>query len=299
MLRFANQPRTAGTGRPTRDGHDSTGEAIRVEIYDPATNRTVDTDADVTLTLGLGSARGKLIGGTAKAVAGVATFPDLSIDTPGLYTLKAGSATDSDTPLSDGFMVADTVATCDGPGCSFRETREPHTYTATPEQGSAGARWASSVNLPGVRISCDFAPFDYPDERQPNTIWYSYDDGDTRSPKTIVIVIDKAIVDTDAGQWHVRLSGRLFVTGALHRPHGRAGQAGSLGRWSERILRDHLVHRAPPGLRSERSSGAVRPGMDRRWRQPSRDVPGTTWRSLLQVDLGDLSFPPRLWSHRD
>ena len=195
MLRFVNQPRTTGTGRPTRDGHDSTGEAIRVEIYDPATNRTVDTDADVTLTLGLGSARGKLIGGTAKAVAGVATFPDLSIDTPGLYTLKASSAADSDTPLSDGFMVADTVATCDGPGCSFTETREPHTYTATPEQGSAGARWASSVNLPGVRISCDFAPFDYPDERQPNAIWYSYDDGDTRSPKTIVIVIDKAIVD--------------------------------------------------------------------------------------------------------
>ena len=183
MLRFVNQPRTTSTGRPTRDGHDSTGEAIRVEIYDPATNRTVDTDADVTLTLGLGSARGKLIGGTAKAVAGVATFPDLSIDTPGLYTLTASSATDSDTPLSDGFMVADTVATCDGPGCSFTETREPHTYTATPEQGSAGARWASSVNLPGVRISCDFAPFDYPDERQPNAIWYSYDDGDTRSPR--------------------------------------------------------------------------------------------------------------------
>jgi hypothetical protein len=201
MLRFVNQPRTTGTGRPTRDGHDSTGEEIRVEIYDPATNRTVDTDADVILTLGLGSARGKLIGGTAKAVAGVATFPDLSIDTPGLYTLKASSAADSDTPLSDGFMVADTVATCDGPGCSFTETREPHTYTATPEEGSADARWASSVNLPGVRISCDFAPFDYPDERQPNAIWYSYDDGDTRSPKTIVIVIDKAIVDqtTDNG----------------------------------------------------------------------------------------------------
>ena len=195
MLRFVNQPRTTRTGRPTRDGHDSTGEAIRVEIYDPATNGTVDTDADVTLTLGIGSARGALIGGSAKAVAGVATFPDLSIDTPGLYTLKASSAADSDTPLSDGFMVADTVATCDGPGCSFTETTEPHSYTATPEQGSAGARWASSVNLPGVRISCDFAPFDYPDERQPNAIWYSYDDGDTRSPKTIVIVIDKAIVD--------------------------------------------------------------------------------------------------------
>jgi hypothetical protein len=225
MLRFANQPRTTGTGRPTRDGHDSTGEAIRVEIYDPATNRTVDTDADVTLTLGLGSARGKLIGGTAKAVAGVATFTDLSIDTPGLYTLKASSAADSDTPLSDGFMVADSVATCDGPGCSFTETREPHTYTATPEQGSAGARWASSVNLPGVRISCDFAPFDYPDERQPNAIWYSYDDGDTRSPKKIVIVIDKAIVgetqDNGTSEYRVCYSSPVPFTdrtGELARP---------------------------------------------------------------------------------
>ena len=195
MLRFANQPNTTGTGRPTRDGHDSAGDAIRVEIYDPATNETVDTDADVTLTLGAGSARGKLIGGTAKAVAGVAAFPDLSIDTPGLYTLRASSADDKDTPVSNGFMVADTVATCDGPGCSFTETKEPHSYTATPEQGSAGARWASSVNLPGVRISAAFAPFDYPDERQPNAIWYSYDDGDARSQKTIEIVIDKAIVD--------------------------------------------------------------------------------------------------------
>ena len=225
MLRFVNQPRTTGTGRPTRDGHDSTGEAISVEIYDPATNRTVDTDADVILTLGLGSARGKLIGGTAKAVAGVATFPDLSIDTPGLYTLKASSAADSDTPLSDGFMVADTVATCDGPDCSFTETRESHTYTATPQEGSAGARWASSVNLPGVRISCDFAPFDYPDERQPNAIWYSYDDGDTRSPKTIVIVIDKAIVDkttdNDPSDYRVCYSSPVPFTdrtGELARP---------------------------------------------------------------------------------
>lgn len=195
MLRFANQPNTTRTGRPTRDGHDSAGDAIRVEIYDPATNRPVDTDADVTLNLDLGSTRGNITGGTAKAVGGIATFPDLSIDTPGLYTLKASSSADKDTPLSNGFMVADTVATCDGPDCSFTETKGGHTYTATPEQGSVGARWASSVDLPGVRISAAFPPFDYPDERQPNTTWYSYDDGDARSAKTIVIVVDKATVD--------------------------------------------------------------------------------------------------------
>ena len=69
MLRFANQPRTTATGRPTRDGRDSVGEAIRVEIYDPATNKTVETDAEVTLSLGLGSTRGTLIGGTAQLAA--------------------------------------------------------------------------------------------------------------------------------------------------------------------------------------------------------------------------------------
>ena len=195
MLRFANQPRTTGTGRPTRDGHNSDGDAIRVEFYDPATNRTIDTDAHVTLTLELGSDRGKLVGGTAKAVAGVATFADLSIETPGLYTLKASSTGDKGSTVSQGFMVADTVDTCDGPDCSFTETSGEHTYTTTPERSSVGAAWASSVNLPGVRVSCEFGPFDYPDSRQPNAIWYSYDDGDTRSGKVVEIVIHKSLVD--------------------------------------------------------------------------------------------------------
>jgi hypothetical protein len=48
--------------------------------------------------------------------------------------------------------------------------------------------------LSGVRISCDFAPFNYPDSRQPSTIWYTYDDGATVTTKTNVIVIDKAWV---------------------------------------------------------------------------------------------------------
>jgi hypothetical protein len=194
MLRFANQPNTTETGGPIRDGHGSTGDAIRVEIYDPDTNRTVDTNAAVTLTLGSNSARGTLIGGAADAVAGVATFPNLSIDTPGPHKLEASSPAASNTPVSDQFMVSDTVATCEGPGCSFTETVDQNIYTTTPEQGSAGAEWAASVNLPGLRISCDFAPFDYPDSRQPNATWYSYDDGDTGSAKTNVIVIDKAIV---------------------------------------------------------------------------------------------------------
>jgi hypothetical protein len=195
MLRFANQPNTTGTGQSIRDGHGSSGDAIRVEIYDPATNEPIDTDAAVTLILGSNAPRGTLIGGEANAVAGVATFPDLSIDTPGPFKLEASSPATSHTPVSDQFMVADTVATCDGPECSFTETQDQNTYTTTPVQGSAGAEWASSLNLPGVRVSCEFAPFDYPESRQPNAIWYSYDDGETMSPKTNVIVINQSVVD--------------------------------------------------------------------------------------------------------
>jgi hypothetical protein len=225
MLRFANQPNTTGTGRLTRDGRDSAGDPIRVEFYDPATNQTVDTDAEVTLSLGIGSARGNLNGATAQAVGGIASFPDLSIDMPGLYTLKASSGDDSDTPLSNGFMVADTVATCDGPDCSFVEAKDGHTYTTTPERAVAGAEWAAAINLPGVRVSCEFAPFDYRDARQPNAIWYSYDDADTRSSKVIEIVIDKALVDqtpdNDPSEYRVCYSSPVRFTdrtGDLARP---------------------------------------------------------------------------------
>lgn len=216
MLRFANQPNTTETGRPIRDGHGGAGDAIRVEIYDPTTNQTVDTDAAVTLTLKSNAKQGTLIGGVADAVGGVATFPDLSIDMPGPFWLEASSPATADISVSDQFMVADTVVTCDGPDCSFTETRDGHTYTTTPVQRSTGAEWASCVNLPGLRVSCDFAPFDYPDSRQPNAIWYSYDDGGTRSPKTNMMVIDKAVVDTtpdnDPSEYRVCYSSPVAFT---------------------------------------------------------------------------------------
>ena len=206
MLRFANQPNTTATGGLIRDGH-GIGDPIRVEIYDPETNLTVDSNATVTLSPGYNPGRGTLSGGAANAVAGVATFPNLSVDTPGPYTLLASSPDDSNTLESGRFMVSDTVDACEGPGCTFTETQAENSYTTTPQQGTAGATWATTLNLPGLRVSCDFAPFDYPDARQSNAVWYAYDDGDTGSAKTNVIVIDKAIVyetsDNDTSKYRV------------------------------------------------------------------------------------------------
>lgn len=199
LLRFANQPNTTRTGDIIRDGFASTGNFIRIEIYDPSTNLTVNTDAPVTLAPSYNPAGGTLSGGgPVSASAGVATFPDLSLDKAGPYKLRASSPAASNTPDSTQFMVSDTVTTCSGTGCSFTLPQDQNAYTTTPRKGTSGATFVASLNLSGLRISCDFIPFYYPDSRQPNAVWYVYDDGSTSSAKTNRIVIDKAIVQETA-----------------------------------------------------------------------------------------------------
>ena len=195
LLRFANQPNTTATGSTIKDGYNSTGNGIKVEIYDPGTGQTVDSDANVTLTLSYKPSGGALTGGGATAaVAGVATFSGLSIDAAGPYKLQASSPAASNTPNSNQFMVSDTVTECSGTGCNFQEQTTETTFKITPKKGTQGADFVATTNLSGIRISCDFAPFSYPDNRQPNTIWYTYDDGAAASTKTNTIVIDKAYV---------------------------------------------------------------------------------------------------------
>jgi hypothetical protein len=194
LLRFANQPATTATDALITDAFDSAGDPLQVEIYDPLTEETVDSDATVTLTLSKNPADGTLTGGAEDAVSGVATFDGLSIDTPGPYRLEASSDVATNTPETGQFIVADVVEECSGPGCSFDQAAGGASYTTTPQTGAAGADYAASLNLNGLRISCEFAPFDYPDSRQPNGVWYVYDDGATGSVKTNVIVIPASVV---------------------------------------------------------------------------------------------------------
>jgi hypothetical protein len=195
LLRFANQPNTTETGGTIRDGYKSTGNGIRVEIFDPNTNQVVDSDANVSLSLGYNPASGTLTGGAAiQATHGVATFGGLSIDTPGPYKLKASSPAASNEPLSAQFMVSNVVDECSGTGCTFTQTQGGNTYTLTPKKGVSGADFVTTLNLPGLNISCAGAPYFYPDERQPNVVWYTYDDGGALSVKTNVIKIDKIVV---------------------------------------------------------------------------------------------------------
>lgn len=217
QLRFTNQPNTTKTGNLIKSGYDSTGNAIRLEIFDPNTNLVVNTAATVRLDELPATSPEALSGNSVSAVAGVATFPNLSLGIAGRRTLRASSTAAGNTPDSDPFMVADTVAACDSATCTFTQTQSLNTYIVAPKKGKIGATFVSSLNLPGLRVSCDFAPYNYPDARQPNTLWYTYDDGGTGgSTKVNQIVIDKSIVqatsDNGASKYRVCYSSPVPFT---------------------------------------------------------------------------------------
>ena len=158
FLRFANQPDTTLTGDEITDGFNSTGDPLKVEIFDLPTGQVVIVNATVTLSIVLPNLPGgALSNGSVGATSGVAMFPGLSIDTAGSYKLKAGSPVAVNEPKTVArFMVSDTVDTCEGSSCSFTETQPLTSYTTTPKQGTDGAEWATTLNLTSLKISCDF-----------------------------------------------------------------------------------------------------------------------------------------------
>ena len=196
QLRFANQPNTTKTLDVIKDGYNSTGTALQVEIFDPETNDVVSTTEDVAMSIGTNPGGATLAGDVVGAVDGTATFLGLKLDKAGTpYTLKADSDVATNTAESNPFTVADTVAKCNGAGCKFNQGNATGSYTTTPTTGKNGATFVASLNVPNLRIDCEFAPYNYPASRQPNSVWFLYDDGATgQSAKTNVIVIPGNIV---------------------------------------------------------------------------------------------------------
>ena len=148
------------------------------------------------MTTGTNKAGGTLSNATVAADAGTATFSALSLNKAGTpYTLKASSVVATNTDETANFTVADTVAKCNGAGCKFNQGNATGSYTTTPTTGKNGATFVASLNVPNLRIDCDFAPYNYPASRQPNSVWFLYDDGtNNRSAKTNVIVIPGNVV---------------------------------------------------------------------------------------------------------
>ena len=151
--RFANQPNTTETGQADprwsaegRRRHQ--GRDLRPH-HEPDRRHGRGRDPRPRVEC----QRGKLVGGVANAVGGVATFPDLSIDTPGSFWSRSASAT-ADTSISDQFMVADTVAMQTAPTVA---SPRPGTGTRTRPQQKICGRQMGQLRQPAAGRG-DFAP---------------------------------------------------------------------------------------------------------------------------------------------
>ena len=108
---FVTPPLDVDTGQPINAGLNPAG--VSVSVLDAYGNPVLDSQPVVTMALAASSNPGKLTGTTAvQAVAGVATFKDLSIDAGGTsYALDAsleGSAPVASAPFNVGVGAAPT-----------------------------------------------------------------------------------------------------------------------------------------------------------------------------------------------
>ena len=214
FVRFVNQPkdtrRTTDTTAPhfIKDGVDSSGNYIQAEIATAVTGGSrVNTSAAICLTLvvpaggsfvqsattllttsttATSCAGGK--GVSIAAVSGLATFP-IYAATNGFYRLQASSSAASNTPNSDPFSISDSIQTCSTSDCIFELQSGGSSSTTTPKKVTDGAVFVASLNP--FPVTCDFAPYSYPDDRQPLGVWFKYNGDGT---KTIQIFIPKSIV---------------------------------------------------------------------------------------------------------
>jgi hypothetical protein len=250
-LRFVTQPNTTLVGNIIKSGFDTSGSAIQVEIYDPNTNQRVASDAAVSLAQ-IPDNNATLTGGSRTASAGLATFSTLSLDTIGRYVLRASSPAATTTQDSEAFMVAGTIEPCTAADCTFEQTgNEQTTFTTTPKKVT-GASFVSSLNLPGLNISCAGAPYFYPDSRQPNTVWFTYTDTDSLNTKTNVIVIDKAWVqqtpENGASKYRICYASPVRFTDRLGNPAPKDDSVSAYfgENWYVGLLPDCGAKKTPP-----------------------------------------------------
>jgi hypothetical protein len=126
---------------------------VSVEVLDGAGNLLAASTAAVTVAIGSNPGSGTLSGTTTvDATAGVASFPGLSINQPGIgYTLVATSPGITSATSSD-FDIWGVLQGCSGAPCSGSSATKSTTGTVTTSSASSGE--FLGVGLGGVSFSC-------------------------------------------------------------------------------------------------------------------------------------------------
>lgn len=177
------------------------GPGVQVEVYNantgaPAQNVpvAVQLQAAGTVVSGSGplvtidSASSPTVGTDVSSVTvstgsdGVATFSNLGVDAVGAqYSLLAtvGSASGPGPSIaSNTFQVVPTITACvptGSSGCSADYQPNSNTDTNVQAPGGVGGDYFAGGSNPKVlTVSCDFAPFNYADDYDPNQTWVSF-----------------------------------------------------------------------------------------------------------------------------
>ena len=184
VLAFNTEPTDAGrnavvTGTPLTP----TGTPVSVEVLNGPGGSVVPVTTGITLTLNPvypnPNSGAELTGATATTIAGIATFPTLSVNNSGSYNLTATAAALSISTNSDNFRIWDGASTC-GSGCNVPLTTSNGETVAVGSTSSTGAVGAS---LDIVSFDCSTQSYGgvpaIPGTH--TTTWTSYNLGTTKT----------------------------------------------------------------------------------------------------------------------
>jgi hypothetical protein len=233
------QPALTAAGATITSAAGSGGGPVKVQVLSTSGQLDTASTAAITVAIGPGSSPGTLSGTlTVNAVAGIASFSDLSINQAGDFTLVATSPGISPV-TSNGFTIGGSVQQCPTSTCTVTSSANTTSATVTATSPSPGQ--FLSVGIGGVSYSCAGT-------YQPVSAPVSFDVYDSSGAQqsaqfTVTMDIDKSLVQssgrTGASQWQVcyasvqpftaesgtaMIGGVLFHTGLLPACSSTVGQ---------------------------------------------------------------------------
>ncbi|HEY2640787.1 MAG TPA: hypothetical protein VGI66_13015 [Streptosporangiaceae bacterium] len=153
-LAFLKQPNGTAVGAPITTEVGPGGSPVSVEVLDGAGHLLTTSTAAVTVAIGSNPGSGTLSGTTTvDASAGVASFPDLSINQTGTGYSLVATSTGITSATSTYFDIWGVLQSCSGSACSGSPV-PTKTTSGTVTTSSATSGQFLGVALGGVSFSC-------------------------------------------------------------------------------------------------------------------------------------------------
>jgi len=154
-LAFTSDGQPTGTiaGQVVTSSFNSSGGPVKVEVLDGSGQLATGSTAAVAVAIGSNPGSGSLSGTTTvDASGGIASFPNLSLDKPGIgYTLTATSPGITSATSQD-FTIWGSLTSCPTSSCSASASSKKASETVTTSSATSGQ--VLGIGLGGVSFSC-------------------------------------------------------------------------------------------------------------------------------------------------